>query len=70
MTFQQENYNNYAAQMDEIRNQQNLISLESTLASSSSSFWNTNSQEEYLLSDNYENKWDDLKSIVDLATMM
>lgn len=75
MSFQQQNNN--AAQMDEIRNphiyinQQNLISHESTIfPSSSSSFWNTNStQEEYVFSD-HGNKWDDLKSIVDLGTMM
>ncbi|XP_049372811.1 transcription factor JUNGBRUNNEN 1-like isoform X1 [Solanum verrucosum] len=71
ISFQQQNYNNYEAQMDEIRNQQNLISHDSTFPSSSSiSFWNTNStQEEYLFGD-HGNKWDDLKSIVDLATMM
>ncbi|XP_015159594.1 transcription factor JUNGBRUNNEN 1-like [Solanum tuberosum] len=71
ISFQQQNYNNYEAQMDEIRNQQNLISHDSTFPSSSSiSFWNTYStQEEYLFGD-HGNKWDDLKSIVDLATMM
>ncbi|MCD9639412.1 hypothetical protein HAX54_023926 [Datura stramonium] len=69
MSFQQENYN-AADQMDKrnphfYMSQQILIS-QSSFPSSSSSFWNTNSQEEYLFSDG--NKWDDLKSIVDLAT--
>ncbi|XP_019069297.1 transcription factor JUNGBRUNNEN 1-like isoform X1 [Solanum lycopersicum] len=71
MSFPHQNYNNYVAQMDETRNQQNPIPHESTFPSSSSiSFWNTNStQEDYLFGD-HGNKWDDLKSIVDLATMM
>ncbi|XP_059318377.1 transcription factor JUNGBRUNNEN 1-like [Lycium ferocissimum] len=72
MSFQQENYNATIGdnQMDERNShfyisQQNLIS-QSPFTSSSSSFWNTNSHDEYLFSDG--NKWDELKSIVDLAT--